>query len=111
MAEQEPPDAPEELTAEQVVEQIRQMKVSDLLLSTATTVAQLGYAKLDPSSRDLGQAQLAIDALQALIGVLRPHVPEEVTRDLSQVVANMQLAYASAAVEARGSDPGPAEAD
>ena len=39
------------------------MKVSDLLLSTISTVAQLGYAKLDPAGRDLEQAKLAIDSL------------------------------------------------
>ena len=103
MAEEGPPEGsgPVELTPEQIVEQIRQMKVSDLLLSPVTTVAQLGYAKLDPSSRDLEQARLAIDALQALIGVLASHVPEEVARDFNQLVANMQLAYAEAVADAK----------
>ena len=71
--------------------------MSDLVLSTVTTLAQLGYAKLEESSRDLDQARLAIDALTALVPVLEGHVPAEVTRDLGQMVANLQLAYASAA--------------
>ena len=73
------------------------MKVSDLLLSTAATLAQLGFAKLDESTRDLEQARLAIEAMKALLGVLEGAVPPEVHRDFSQVVANLQLAYAEAA--------------
>ena len=52
-----------ELTPEELLEHIRRMKVSDLLLSTISTVAQLGYAKLDPAGRDLEQAKLAIESL------------------------------------------------
>jgi hypothetical protein len=90
---------PDELTPEELLEHIRRMKVSDLLLSTITTVAQLGYAKLDSSGRDLQQAKLAIDSLRVLIPVLEGSVPEEVLRDFTQVTANLQLAYAKAAEE------------
>jgi hypothetical protein len=92
-------EKPEELTPEELLEHIRRMKVSDLLLSTVSTVAQLGYAKLDPSGRDLGQAKLAIESLRALVPVLEGSVPEEVVRDFNQVTANLQLAYAKAAEE------------
>ncbi len=90
---------PEELTPEELLEHIRRMKVSDLLLSTITTVAQLGYAKLDPAGRDLEQARLAIESLRAILPLLEGAVPEEVLRDFSQVTANLQLAYAKAAEE------------
>jgi hypothetical protein len=89
----------EELTPEELLEHIRRMKVSDLLLSTITTVAQLGYAKLDPSGRDLEQAKLAIESLRVLVPVLEGSVPEDVLRDFNQVTANLQLAYAKAAAE------------
>ena len=75
------------------------MKVSDILLSTLATMAQLGYTKLDESSRDLDQARLAIEASKALTDVLEGSVPDEVLRDFKQVVANMQLSYATAAAE------------
>jgi hypothetical protein len=97
VAESEQP--PEELTPEELLEHIRRMKVSDLLLSTMSTVAQLGYAKLDQAGRDLEQAKLAIDSLSALLPVLEGAVPEEVLRDFSQVTANLKLAYAKAAEE------------
>jgi hypothetical protein len=89
----------EELTPEELLDHIRRMKVSDLLLSTISTVAQLGYAKLDPAGRDLEQAKLAIESLRALVPVLEGSVPEEVLRDFNQVTANLQLSYAKAAEE------------
>ena len=97
---------PEELSTEELLDQIRKMKVSDLLLSTITTVAQLGFAKLDPSGRDLPQARLAIESLRALVPVLEGTAPEELLRDFNQVTANLQLAYAKAADEESGVSPG-----
>jgi Domain of unknown function (DUF1844) len=88
---------PEEPNPEQLLDAVRQMKVADLLLSTAATLAQLGFAKLDESTRDLEQARLAIEALLALLDTLEGSVPEDVLRDFKQVVANLQVAYAQAA--------------
>jgi hypothetical protein len=90
-------EQPPEPTPEQLIDAVKQMKVSDLLLSTAATLAQLGFAKLDESTRDLEQAQLAIEGMKALLGALEGTVPEEVLRDFNQVLANLQLAYGSAA--------------
>ena len=90
-------DKPKEPTPDELLEAVRNMRVSDLLLSTAATLAQLGFAKLDESTRDLEQARLAIEGLKALLGALEGAVPDEVLRDFNQVVANLQLAYASAA--------------
>ena len=95
----------EEVTPEELLEHIRRMKVSDLLLSTISTVAQLGYAKLDPAGRDLEQAKLAIDSLTALVPVLEGSVPEEVLRDFNQVTANLKLAYAKAVEETTEETP------
>ena len=90
-------DKPKEPTPDELLEAVRNMRVSDLLLSTAATLAQLGFAKLDESTLDLEQARLAIEGLKALLGALEGAVPDEVLRDFNQVVANLQLAYASAA--------------
>jgi phage gp37-like protein len=111
--EPEPARHEDEITPEQLAEAIRQMRISDLLLSTLSTLAQLGYAKLEPASRDLVQARLAIEALRALVPVLEGAVPDEALRDFRQVIANLQLAYASAVDdssskedEEAGPDPG-----
>ncbi len=87
----------QELDPEQLLEGIRQLKVADVLLSAFSTVAQLGYAKLDASTRDLDQARLAIESLRALMPVLEGAAGEETLRDFRQVVTNLQLAYADAA--------------
>jgi hypothetical protein len=92
-------DKAQEPVPEELLEAVRNMNVADLLLSTAATLAQLGFAKLDDSTRDLEQARLAIEGMKALIGSLEGAVPEEVLRDFNQVVANLQLAYAAAAGE------------
>jgi hypothetical protein len=88
-----------ELSPEQIIEQIKQMKVSDLLLSTVTTLAQLAYAKLEEGTQDLVQARIAIDAMATLLPLIEEHVPEEIVRDLRSVLANLQLAYATASSE------------
>ena len=86
------------------------MKVSDLLLSTAATLAQLGFAKLDESTRDLlEQARLAIEGMKALLGALEGAVPAEMHRDFSQVVANLRVAYAEAAARSQRETRGAAE--
>ena len=104
MAE-EPPQQPSE-SEQELVEQLQaelsRLKVSDLLVQTVYTVSSLGYHRLSGEHKDLDQARLSIEALKALLPVLDGAVPEEVVRDFNQVVANMQLAYASAAAE--GSD-------
>jgi hypothetical protein len=97
-----------ELTPEELVEALERLRVSDLLVSTCSTVAQLGYAKLDPARRDLEQARLAIDSLRALLPVLEGAVAAEALRDLRQVLTNLQLAYAGAAAEPSREEP-PAE--
>jgi hypothetical protein len=90
-------EQPQEMSSEELLEAIRKMKVSDLLLSTLSTTAQLGYAKLEPGSRDLDQARLAIDSMKALMPVLEGAVAKEVLTDFNQLVTDLQLAYAKAA--------------
>jgi hypothetical protein len=84
----------EELQAE-----LAKLKVSDLLLQTLYTVSSLGYHRMSGEAKDLEQARLAIEALKALMPVLEGEISEEAQRDFQQVLANMQLAYASAASE------------
>ena len=88
-----------ELSQDELLEHIRQLKVSDLLLSMLPTLAQLGYAKLEPDGRDLEQARLAIESLRALTPVLTGSVPDEIVHDFEQATANLQLAYAKAVDE------------
>jgi hypothetical protein len=94
----QPPESDQELIAELQAE-LSRLKVSDLLLQTVYTVSSLGYHRLSGDTKDLEQAKLAIEALKALLPVLEGAVPDEAVRDFNQVLANMQLAYATAAEE------------
>jgi hypothetical protein len=87
----------DEELVQQLEEELKKLKVSDLLVQTLYTVSSLGYRKLSAEDRDLDQARLAIEALRALLPVLESEVGEEAVRDFRQVTANLQLAYADAA--------------
>ena len=84
---------------EQLREALAKLKVSDVLVETMQGLASLGYHKLNLETRDLEQTRLAIEALKAIGAVLEGVVPAELTRDFNQVVANLQLAYASAVAD------------
>lgn len=79
--------------------ELAKLKVSDLLLQTLYTVSSLGYHRLSGDTKDLEQAKLAIESIKALVPVLEGSIPEEALRDFQQVLANMQLAYATAVGE------------
>ena len=91
----EPGGAP---SAEELVAELRKAKVSDLLVHTCSLLASLAFGKLAPDLKDLEQARLGIDALKALA----PLLEEADRRDVQQVVANLQLAYAEAAASSPG---------
>jgi len=87
MASESPADA------DNLLAELRKAKPEELIVHSASLFASLAYGKLAPEARDLEQARLSIDALQALVGVL----PAELRPDFDAVVANLQLAYADAA--------------
>src|SRR5215208_213153 len=82
-----------EPTAEDFAEQIKQIDIAELLLSTVSTLGQLAYVKLGANERD--QARLAIDALAALLPPLEGHADDQLLRDLKQLLANLRLAFVS----------------
>jgi predicted nucleic acid-binding protein len=97
VSEREQPS--DEQLLQQLEEELKNLKVADLLVQTLYTVSSLGYRKLSEEDRDLDQARLAIEALRALLPVLEGSVGDELVRDFKQVTSNLQLAYADAARE------------
>jgi len=95
VTENRPPSDDELL--KQLEEELKTLKVSDVLVQTLYTVSSLGYRRLSEPDRDLQQARLAIEALRALLPVLEGSAGEELVRDFKQVTANLQLAYADGA--------------
>jgi hypothetical protein len=90
--------------AERLAEELAKLRVEDVLVGALIQVSSLGYRRLGltdetKDDRDLEQVRLAIETMRALIPVLENVVPEELIRDFTQSVANLQLAYAKAAGE------------
>ena len=94
----------EEQLAQQLAEELRRLRIEDVLIQTLIMISSVGYRRLGlteetKDDRDLQQAKLAIDTMVALTPVLENVVPEELVRDFNQSVASLQLAYAQAAGE------------
>ena len=51
----------DEQLVKQLEEELKKLKVSDLLVQTLYTVSSLGYRRLSEEERDLDQARLAIE--------------------------------------------------
>ena len=94
--------ADERVGEDDLLAALRELKVSDLLVQTLSTVSSLAYHRLDEEHRDLEQVRLAIEALRALVPVLEGAVPGELERDLGAVTAHLQLAYAAAVAPGDG---------
>jgi hypothetical protein len=84
-----------EPTPEQLAEQLRALKISDLVLSTVSTLGQLTYVKIQ--AKELDEARLAIDATAALLPLLEGHAEAQILREFNQLLANVRIAYTSAA--------------
>lgn len=98
----------EELRA-RLEEEMRRIRVEDVLTQSAVTLVNLAGRKLglgsdDPAERDRGQAKLAIDGARALA----PLLEEEPARAVRDALSQLQLAYAREA-QAPAGEPGPSE--
>jgi len=88
--------ADEEITEQELLEALQQLRVSDLLVQTLSTVSSLAFHRLGEEHRDLEQVRLPLETLRALRRVPAASRPPKLVRDFEQVTANLQLAYAAA---------------
>ena len=100
--------AEQERLAQELAEELRRMRVEDVLVNALVHVSSIGYRRLgltedSRDERDLDQSRLAIETMQALVPVLEGFLPEDVVGGFQEQVANLQLAYAKAAKEPDGS--------
>ena len=85
---------------EELRDALDRVGVADILLNALSAAASIGFRRVGPEGRDLGQVKLAIEALRVLDPVLRDAgVDEAIVRDFEQARANLQLAYAAAVSE------------
>lgn len=86
-----PPEQPseEELRAA-LEEQLRQLKVEDVLLQTVVTLVNLAGRRLTaPDEQDPEQARLAIEAVRALL----PLCPQEELAPVRDALSQLQMLY------------------
>jgi len=97
-AEGGPPPTEEELRA-RLEEELRQLRVQDVLLQSVVSLINLTSRRIaKEDERDLEQARIGIDAVRALVDLLDPEPAEQVRNALSE----LQVHYASAAGEGEG---------
>jgi hypothetical protein len=85
MEEGQAPPSEEELK-QQLEEQLRRVRVQDLLLESVAGILNLSARRIaSPDERDLDQGRLGIEAVRALIELLEPGPREQVREALAQV--------------------------
>ena len=81
---QVPPD--EEQLKQRLEEQLRKVRVQDLLLESVAGILNLSARRIStPDERDLEQGRLGIEAVRAVVELLEPGPREQVREALSQV--------------------------
>lgn len=98
------PEREQERLAAELAEELRRLRVEDVLVNTLLTISSIGYRRLGLTDdtredRDLEQSRLAIETMRALTTVIEQVVPAELVAEFTSSVANLQLAYAKAASE------------
>ena len=102
--QQQGDEAPnEEEIRAQLEEEIRKVRVEDVILQSAVSILNLSARRIaKDDERDLDQAKAGIDAARALTDL----VPEEAQAQLRQAVSELQMLYAKHAGEDGGEDDG-----
>ena len=102
----------EERLARELAEELKRLRVEDVVIQTLVTVSAIGYRGLGltpetKDARDLAQARLAIDDdARAHARCSRRSCRRSCVRDFNSSVANLQLAYAGvASEETAGGEP------
>jgi hypothetical protein len=89
-------------------EQLRKVRVQDLLLESVVSILNLSARRIGKEDeRDLEQARVGIEAVRAVLDLIDPEPREQVREALSQV----QMLYAREAQGGGGDEPGGGEPD
>lgn len=100
-----PTAADQEELQRRLEEQLRKVRVQDLLLESVVSVLNLSARRIaKEDERDLGQARVGIEAVRAVVEMLEPGPREQVREALAQV----QMLYAREAGGGGGEPEGEA---
>jgi hypothetical protein len=84
---------PSEEQIRQFEEQLKRLRVEDVLVQTLVTLVNIGARRLgltgEPDTKDLGQAQLAIEGARALM----PLVPGDELGPIRDALSQLQVAF------------------
>jgi hypothetical protein len=75
---------------EELLEELKKIKVGDVILQTVVTLINLGGQRLVGEERDLEQARLAIEGVRALL----PLCPEEESKPIKDALSQLQMLFA-----------------
>ena len=79
---------------EELAAAIRQLEVGSFLVTMVSTLASVAFGKIE--QKELGQAKAGIDAIAALLPVMKGQVEDELLRGFERALADLQVAYAGA---------------
>ena len=100
--EQGEPPADQEELQRRLEEQLRKVRVQDLLLESVASILNLSARRISKEDeRDLEQGRLGIDAVRAVLDLVEPGPRDQVREALSQV----QMLYAREAKGGGGEEP------
>jgi hypothetical protein len=105
-------DIPQEPTEEEIraalEDQLRQLRVEDVVLQTVATLINIAVLRLglagEETERDPDQAKMAIDAARGLL----PVVPEEQAPAVKDALSQVQMAFAQTQAQAPAAPAEPA---
>ena len=108
-------EADEQEAMQRLQEEIGRLSVADhvlLMMHSLSSLAidRLGLTPDSAERKDLEQAQLAIDAFGALLGLLEGKRPAEEIRAHRSVLSQLQIAYVGALAPAPAPVGGPGDA-
>jgi len=93
---EEPPVNQEEEVRAQLEEEIRKVRVEDVVLQSVVSILNLSARRIaKDDERDLDQAKVGIDAARALVDLVK----EDARPQLRQAISELQLLYAKHAGE------------
>jgi hypothetical protein len=99
-----PPDLSQEQLREQLEEEIRKVRVEDVVLQSVVSILNLAARRIaKDDERDLAQAKVGIDAARALVDLVKP----EAQPQLRQAISELQILYAKHAGEEEAGEAAP----
>jgi Domain of unknown function (DUF1844) len=95
-----PDEEDSEEMRERIEEALEKLSIAQYLLDMAVELASLAYLKMgippdvNAKFKDMEQARLAIDAVDAIVQVLGDRIPEEAVSALTGTVDNLKMNFA-----------------